>query len=212
MKLFVSFNHLHLSDAISCAQLIHDSCDAFTIGPVLLLNNGIRAVETFSKRFPQKEIFCDCRISDHEDELTKIVRSAGSTWTTVVASTHPAIIKSSCSHGRSLGLKIVLDLIGNMNVGQYALDAEELGAQALLFHLLSTNSTGETLSERWDLIRNNTKLPVFIATGITKKNIKEVVRLRPDGIIVGGAITESSDPKTEVDYFLRSTKSSESKR
>jgi 3-hexulose-6-phosphate synthase len=203
MKLFISFNQPNLSDAISCAQIVEDSCDAFAIGPVLLIKNGIRALETFKKRFPQKEILCDCRIADHENDITKIVSAAGSDWATVIAQTHPHIIKAACGHARSLDLKIMLDLIGNTGTGQYALDAKELGVDAVLFHLLSTNGTEDTLAERWDLVKNNTPLPVFIATGITKQNINDVMRLEPDGIFVGGAIIESSDPKTEADYFYR---------
>lgn len=97
----------------------------------------------------------------------------------------------------------MLDLIGTIESGQQALDAKELGVHAILFHLLGTNGASETLGERWDLIRNNTKLPVFIATGVSKANIDAVLRLRPDGIFVGGAVTESPDPATEAAYFYR---------
>lgn len=206
MKLFISFNQPNLSDAIACAQIIEESCDAFAIGPVLLIKNGIRALETFKRRFPQKEILCDCRIADHENDITKIVSAAGSNWATVTAATHQHIIRAASSHAHTLGLKVMLDLIGNTGSGQYALDAKELGADAVLFHLLSTNGTDDTLAERWDLVRNNTKLPVFIATGITKQNINDVTRLKPDGIFVGGAIVESSDPQTEANYFYRVSK------
>lgn len=203
MKLFISFNHINLSDAISCAQKIEETSDAFSIGPVLLLNHGIRAVETFRKRFPQKDILCDCRISDHENDLIKIIETSNCQWITVSAATHPHIIKSACSHARSHGIKVALDLIGNIESGQQALDAQELGVNALLFHLIGQNGSQENINERWELIRDNTELPVFITTGISKQNIHEVLRLKPDAIFVGGAVTESADPTTEAAYFYR---------
>ncbi|MCL5436358.1 MAG: orotidine 5'-phosphate decarboxylase [Candidatus Dependentiae bacterium] len=208
MKLYISLNHPQLSDAISCAQKIEGSCDGFAIGTVLLLKNGMRAVETFRKRFPNKELLCDCRISDHEQDIVKMVSVTGSDWATVIAPAHPHIIKEACMNAHALGLKIMLELLGNSGAGQYALDATELGVDALIFHLFSPNGAGETLSERWDLVRKNTKLPVFISTGISKKNIKEVLKLKPDGIIVGGAIVESEDPQTEAEYFSHTLLSS----
>lgn len=203
MKLFISFNQPQLSDAIACAQKVEEFCDGFSIGPVLLLNNGIRAVETFKRRFSETAILCDCRISDHEQDLLKIINTSGCEWATINAATHPHIIRAASSHARSYGIKLMLDLIGTIESGQQALDAQELGVQAILFHLLGTNGTQETLSERWDLIKNNTKLPVFMATGVSKANIDAVLRLRPDGIFVGGAVTESPDPATEAAYFYR---------
>lgn len=202
MKLFISLNHLHLTDAITCGQQIENFCDGFKIGSVLLMSHGMRAVETFKKRFPDKEILIDSRIADHEKELIQIAETAHCDWVTVLGATHPHIIKTACSHAHAQSIKVLLDLIGTPEPGQQALDAEKLGVDALLFSFIGTGNRIEITRDRWDLLRENTQLPIFVGTGITKENIDEVVRLKPDGVFIGGAVTEDSDPETAAGYFF----------
>jgi 3-keto-L-gulonate-6-phosphate decarboxylase len=51
------------------------------------------------------------------------------------------------------------------------------------------------------MVRGNTDLPVYISTDTDKESIKKVIDLRPDGIVIGKAITAAVDPAQEAEFF-----------
>ena len=55
--------------------------------------------------------------------------------------------------------------------------------------------------DKWELIRGNTDLPIFISTRIKRDNIADIIGVNPDGIILGRTITEAENPKEEAQFF-----------
>ncbi|HBL98951.1 TPA: hypothetical protein DDZ86_04910 [Candidatus Dependentiae bacterium] len=201
MKLFISFNHVDLSDALRCAKVVAPFCQAFRIGPVLLTHYGLHALVAFREKFPDMPLISDTKILDHEQEMVWLIGPTRCTWVTVLAATHPHIIRAACIHAKEAGLLVMLDLLGPQNIGQQALDAERQGVSALVFHCIGQEEETDSFLDRWDLARSNTSLPIYASTGINRSNIVQVLQLNPDGIILGGAITESDDPAAEAAYF-----------
>ncbi len=203
MQLFISLNHQDLNDALACAKKVEPFCQAFRIGPVLLAHYGLKALKAFRENFPQKPLISDTKILDHEKEMITLIAPTGCTWITALAAAHPRIIRATCIHAKEAGIKVMLDLLGPQNMGQQAVDAQSLGVSALVFHCIAENDEIDLLLDRWDLARSNTSLPIYASTGITRATIAQVLKLNPDGIILGGAITESPDPAAEAAYFAK---------
>lgn len=99
------------------------------------------------------------------------------------------------------GKKIMLDLIDASSLGQAALDAKSLGVDALLFHKPANEDAELTFLDRWDMVRGNTPLPVFVSAPVTRENIHDIIAIRPSAVVIGAAIIEASDPKAEAAYY-----------
>ena len=95
----------------------------------------------------------------------------------------------------------MLDLIASDSVGQSALEAKNIGADALLFHQPYSETESLVFLDKWDMIKGNSSLPIFVSAKINRDNVDKIVALRPDGIIVGLSITEAEDSAQEAQYF-----------
>jgi 3-hexulose-6-phosphate synthase len=199
MKLHVALNLMNLDQACSIAQEIDAFCDAFEIGPVLLAHYGIQAIKTFRTLFPEKVLICDTNIAEFEKEIVTLALKAGGDWVTVLAGANTNTIHNSCMSAHREGKMVMLDLIDAPTAGQISVDAQALGVDALLVH--NTEANPYAFLDRWDMVKGNTTLPVFISTHITRSSIQKLVTLDPAGIIIGHAITEAEKPQEEARYF-----------
>ena len=98
-------------------------------------------------------------------------------------------------------MKVMLDLIDSNTVGQSALEAKNLGADALLFHQPYSETESLVFLDKWDMIKGNTNLPIFVSAKINRDNVDKIIALRPDVIIVGLSITDAQDAAQEAQYF-----------
>lgn len=201
MKLQISFDMTDLDQALSIAKKVNDYCDQFEVGSVMLYQFGTPAVEAFRKNFPDKTIVADTKIIDRGEEITKIMAHAGADWITVMGGTNKNVLYTVARAADRYKLKVMIDLIDADAPGQTAMDAQGFGGDAILMH--KPYDEGESLSflDQWDLVRGNTKLPIFIAAKIDRTNVQKVISLKPDGIIVGQAITNAESPLHEAKYF-----------
>lgn len=201
MELHFSFNNSTIEAALAIAEETAEFCDAFRIGPVLLMHYGIESIRAFRAKFPQKTLFIETRIIDHEKELVSLAASVGGDWVTVLADAHQPIIRATTTHARSAGVKVMLDLAGISSFGQRVLEATAMGIQALMFHYIPDLESTDVFADRWEMARGNTSLPIYISTAITRENVRTMTKLAPAGIIVGGAVTEADDPAEEARFF-----------
>ncbi|MBN2267567.1 MAG: orotidine 5'-phosphate decarboxylase [Candidatus Babeliaceae bacterium] len=207
MKLFFSFNHNTIEEALKVAQQTEQWCDAFRIGPVLIFHYGIEIIAEFRKQFPQKMIIAESRIIDHEEEIVSLAARAGSDWISVLADAPQSIIRAACVTAHAARTKVIINLPGANSFGQLVLEAASMGADALVFNFVPNCESSDTFFDRWEMVRGNTKLPVYIATAINRDNIQTLLKLEPSGIIVGGAVTEAKNPEQEAQFFHKLVKS-----
>jgi 3-hexulose-6-phosphate synthase len=202
MKLQVAFDMIDLNEALSLAESIHEYVDILEIGSLLLYQYGSDAIHQFRSRIPLKPILADMKIVDRGKEASKIGLLAGADWVTVLAGTSKAVIHSVCTTAHDMGKKVMLDLIDASSLGESALDAKALGIDALLFHKPTDDKDAQlSVLEQWDMVRGNTKLPIFISAPVTRETINSVIELRPEGIVLGHMITESNDPISDLIYL-----------
>jgi len=184
MKLQVSLDLLNLEKALAVTTDMQEYIDIIEIGSLLIYKYGEHSLQQFRETFPQKTILADMKIADRGKEAAKIAFQAGSDWVTVLAGTSRNVIHTVCTTAHDLGKKVMLDLIDASSFGQSALEAQSLGVDALLFHRSADEQAQEISLEQWDMVKGNTKLPVFIATSITRDTIHTILQLKPGGIII----------------------------
>lgn len=203
MKLQISFDIDDIQQALVVAQKVAHFCDIIEIGTLILLKYGIPAIQQFKTALPDKVILADTKILDRGKDSMHALADAPCDWITVLGGATNDVIHAACSTAHAQGKKVMLDLLDAPSPGQVTLDAQSLGIDALLFHRNYSEQDAPVFLEKWDMVKGNTKLPIFISARITRDNLGPIIRLNPDGIIVGKVITDAPDPAAEAEFFYK---------
>lgn len=198
MKLQVAFDLSDLDKAIKIAQEISEYVDIFEVGSLLIFKHGDLAIKRFKETFPNVSILADVKIADRGKEAAQLLCSAGADWVTVLAGTSKNIIHSVCTTAHEMGKKVMLDLIDSSSLGQSALEAKSFGVDALLFSKPIDEDAQLTFLDRWEMVKGNTQLPVYLSAPIINDNVDELIVLNPTGLVVGRTITNSQDPLAQI--------------
>lgn len=202
MKLQIAFDHLDLDQALNSAASVHEYADILEIGSVLIYTYGERAVREFRTAFPHKVILVDTKIVDRGKHVAAIFAQAGADWVTVMAGIPRGVIHTASSAAHELGKKVALDLADASSLGQAALEAKSVGADTLLLHKPSSEDDSQvSFLDKWEMVRGNTQLPIFISANPTRDTIHEIIALNPAGIILGKSIFTEDNPAAEAEFY-----------
>ena len=201
MKLQISYDFTKLPEAIEIAKKTASFANIIEIGTPLIIAQGINAIYEFKKHFPDKILLVDTKIVDRVNDIIPLIAKTKAEYITVLYGTSNQVIQKTTHLAHSLNIKVVLDLIDTETMGQAALDAKALNIDHLLFHC--PHDLGKTYEniEKWESVRGNTDLPIFISGKINRNNIKRIIKFKPNGIIIGEAITHAKNPEKEAQYF-----------
>lgn len=203
MKLQIALDLLDLQKCLDIAKSVEHYADSFQIGLPLLLQHGVHILEEFRAAFPDKEIFAETQIINHEQDIASMSLKSGATWISVMAGTTKEVIHAVSVLASQKNKFVIMDLFNSNSIGQSAMDAKKLGVDALLYHnTYQENTESEFAIEEWDDLRGNSKLPIFIRANINRDNINFILSLKPDGIIIGRSITQAKNPVEEAEFFL----------
>lgn len=201
MKLQISFDLIDLEKAIAIGSEVAQYADIIEVGTILIYYHGIVAIRKFKEAFPDKVILADTKIVDRGKEIAELFAQAGADWITVMAGTSQHVIHATTTAAHNANVKVMLDLIDSNTVGQSALEAKNLGADALLFHQPYSETESLLFLDKWDMIKGNTQLPIFVSAKINRNNVDKIMALAPDVIVVGLSITDAQDSAHEAHYF-----------
>ncbi len=207
MKLQIAFDLTDLEKALGIAVEVHEYADIIEVGSLLIYKYGDQAIRRFKEALPQKTILADAKIADRGKEATTIFVQAGADWVTVMAGTGRTVIHSVSATAHEMGKRVMLDLIDASSLGQSALEAKSLGVDALLFHRPANEDEQLTFLDRWDMVKGNTPLPVFVSAPVTRENIYELAAVKPSGIVIGTAITHADNPVEAAAFFNKALSS-----
>ena len=208
MKLQISFDTTDLNEALAIASTVAPYADILAVGTLLINSQGAQAITQFKTAFPDKIILADAKIADRGKENVTIMAGAQADWITVMAGTNKNVIHAACTTAHELNKKVMLDLVDASSVAQSALEAKNLGADALLFQQLYDKNEPHVFIDKWDMIKGNTDLPIFISAKIKRETIDSIINVQPDGIIIGSSITKAENPGQEAQFFKEVIKKS----
>lgn len=201
MKLQISFDIANLEEALTKAKQVAPLCDILEVGTILIHRYGIQAVQEFKKTFPDNTILADTKIVDRGKNAATLFAKAGADWITVMAGTSNKVIHAVCTTAKEQNVKVMLDLLDATSLGQSALEAKNLGIDALLFHQPHDERDALLFLDNWNLVHGNTELPIFVSAKIKRDNIDKILEIKPAGIIIGSSITNTDNPKQEAQFF-----------
>ncbi len=202
MKLQIAFDALDLDQCLTIAKSVEMYADSFEIRSSLLLKYGMLCIEQFKINFPDKELFVETQIISQPQDVVPMCIKAGADCVSVMAGTTHQIIHGVTTLANQKKKLVTVDLLDANSIGQAAMDAQRLGANALLYHNIYDNhDEAQFAMEEWDDLRGNTNLPIYITSNIDRNNIHFIISLRPDVISIGKTITQSANPLEEAEFF-----------
>lgn len=197
MKFQLALDTADLDQALMLATALHEQLDIIEVGSLLMYAHGMKAVSALRSAIPHIPLLADMKIVDRGKDISQVAFRAGADWVTVLAGTGKSVIHVTATTAHNLGKRIMLDLIDASSPGQSALEALSLGVDALLFHKPADDDDGGNLSflDNWDMVRSNTKLPIFIAAPISSENASTILSLNPDGIVIDTSMVMGDNPQ-----------------
>ena len=201
MKLQISFDLTDLDKAVAVADQVAPYVSILEVGSLLLYKYGIEAVGRFRKAFPNKTILVDAKILDRAQDMVTTLANAGADWITVMAGTSTQVLHAACATAHELNCKVMLDLLDASSLGQSALEAKGYGADAILFHKPHDEEASLMFLDKWDIVRGNTQLPIFVSGKITRTILPKILEIKPDGIIIGKSIIDAENPLEEIKFY-----------
>jgi 3-hexulose-6-phosphate synthase len=195
-KFQLALDMLDLTRGMQLLELVHDYVDVIEIGTPLLKYQGVRAVQEVRRAYPDKLVLADAKTMDTGEYEADFCFGAGADLMTVLGVADDATIGGAVRSAERYCRKVVVDLI---NVPQKALrarQAAELGAGAVAVHSgIDQQRRGCTpLADLAEISASILGIDVAVAGGIGPGSIDRVLELNPQVVIIGGAITQATDP------------------
>jgi len=209
MKIHISLDTPDLEHALALINSTQPYIDAIHIGPLLLYKYGISIIDTFKTAHSDTSILIDTAIVNDGKKLVSLFNAHQPQWITVMAGAGNQTIHATTSSAHTTRIKVMMNLLDSASIGQSAMEAERLDVDALIFHQPYDPEDPLLFMDRWDMVKENTKLPIFIATTVTRENIQEIVSLNPHGIIIGSAAFDTKKPEVEAQFFYEKSNRSE---
>ncbi|MFN8372658.1 MAG: 3-hexulose-6-phosphate synthase [Anaerolineae bacterium] len=185
-----------LADSLALLQQVHPYLDIAEIGTPLLYREGVGAVRQLRQRFPALPLLADLKIMDAGAEEAAIAFEAGADLVTVLAVAHDSTIAGAVKAARRYGRQVLADMMQVPDMAARAWQLLALGCDYLCVHTaFDQQSTHETpLAHLRELRQQFPVGPLAAAGGIKLETLDAVLALRPEIVVVGGAITRAANP------------------
>ena len=132
----ISLDIIDLDEAISHARMaLRAGVDWLEAGTPLILAEGMRAVRTLRKQFPEIPIVADLKTMDGGYLEAEVMAKAGATHVVVMARAHEETIKEVVKAGNDFGVGVMGDNLGCEDMVEGARRLAELGCGYVVHHV-----------------------------------------------------------------------------
>jgi 3-hexulose-6-phosphate synthase / 6-phospho-3-hexuloisomerase len=191
----VALDFVDLDRAMKCAkEAAAGGADWLEAGTPLVKSEGLAVVRALREAFPGRHIVADLKVMDAGRTELEMAAKAGANSASVLGLASDATIKECVAAGKNYGIEVDVDLIGTADPAAAAARAERLGAAGVGVHLaIDEQMLGRDPFEMLRAVRKAVGIRVAVAGGINSESAAEAVKSGADVVIVGGALTKSSD-------------------
>jgi 3-hexulose-6-phosphate synthase len=195
MKLQLSLDMVDLNEALCYIAETKDSIDIVEVGTPFALKCGVKAISMIKEKYPNKELLADYKIMDGGNYEASMAFDAGADIVTVLGVSNDATIAGAISAARKFQRKIMVDLIGVVEIEKRIPLIEKLGVDYLCVHtgVDVQNGFNSPIAQFILAKKILTTTKLAIAGGLNVRNIGEIVPYQPDIVVVGAGITSEPD-------------------
>lgn len=195
MKLQLALDDVTLEQAGALIEQVQASVQIVEIGTPMIIADGMQAVRMVKERFPKLEVTVDAKIMDAGYYEARQCLEAGGDIVTVMGFTHDETIVGAVKAAQEFGASVMADMMCVENLTERAKRLTELGVTYTCVHTaVDVQSRENPYGELKALKHALPEVRSCIAGGVNVDSIKEIVKLGPEIIIVGGGITKAENP------------------
>ncbi|MED3727102.1 3-hexulose-6-phosphate synthase [Priestia filamentosa] len=195
MKLQLALDLVNIPEAIEVVKEVEEHIDIVEIGTPVVINEGLKAVKEMKNAFPNLTVLADLKIMDAAGYEVSQASEAGADIITILGAAEDQSIKGAVKEAKKRGKQILADMIAVKDIETRAKELDELGVDYICVHTgYDLQAVGKNSFEDLATIKNvvkNTKTAV--AGGIKLETLPEVIKQKPDLVIVGGGIATQDD-------------------
>ncbi|MFT9487326.1 MAG: 3-hexulose-6-phosphate synthase [Tepidibacillus sp.] len=197
MELQLALDLVNIPEAKKLVKEVEEYVDIVEIGTPVIINEGLRAVKEIKQEFPHLKVLADLKIMDAAAYEVMKASEAGADIITILGVAEDLSIKGAVEEAKKQGKKILVDMIGVKNFEKRAKEVDEFGVDYICVHTgYDLQAVGKNSFEDLATIKRVVKnAKTAIAGGIKLKTLPEVIKAKPDLIIVGGGITGQEDKR-----------------
>ncbi|WP_173918375.1 3-hexulose-6-phosphate synthase [Halobacillus sp. Marseille-Q1614] len=209
MKLQLALDRLPEEKCMEVIEETSASADWIEIGTGVIKEYGMDIVRKVRDRYKDAVIVADMKTCDAGQHEAEQVFKAGADITTVMAFAADQTIKDMLETARNYDGRIMVDLLGIQNKERIK-RIHALGAGLVSLHFgKDMQKNGEFDQSLFELVEDFPHLEVALAGGINLQSLPDVVKHKPDILIVGGAITKQKDCKKAAQQIKEAIRSYE---
>ncbi|MBU0534234.1 MAG: DUF561 domain-containing protein [Candidatus Omnitrophica bacterium] len=204
----VALDFIELKRAVKLAhEAVGGGADWLEAGTLLIKSEGMDAVRTLRKEFPNYTIIADMKIADTGRAEVEVAAKSGADIVCVLGGISDSTIKECIEAGRNYGAKIMVDLLEVEDLVKRAKQVESWGADYLCIHTpIDAQMRGKDPFKDLGKISKAVNIPIAVAGGINSETASKAVQAGASIIIVGGAITKSENAKEATRIIKKSIK------
>ncbi|KAB2496029.1 3-hexulose-6-phosphate synthase [Priestia endophytica] len=195
MKLQLALDLVNIPEAIEVVKEVEEHIDIVEIGTPVVINEGLKAVKEMKNAFPNLTVLADLKIMDAAGYEVSQASEAGADIITILGAAEDQSIKGAVEEAKKRGKQILADMIAVKDIETRAKELDELGVDYICVHTgYDLQAVGKNSFEDLATIKSvvkNTKTAV--AGGIKLETLPEVIKQKPDLVIVGGGIATQDD-------------------
>ncbi|QOK29945.1 3-hexulose-6-phosphate synthase (plasmid) [Cytobacillus oceanisediminis] len=197
MKLQLALDLVDIPGAIELVKEVEEYIDVVEIGTPVVINEGLKAVKEVKAAFPNLTVLADLKIMDAAGYEVSQASAAGADIITILGTAEDQSIKGAVEEAKKQGIEILADMIAVKDIADRAKQLDELGVDYICVHTgYDLQAVGKNSFEDLATIKTVVKnAKTAIAGGIKLETLPEVIKQRPDLVIVGGGITNKENKK-----------------
>lgn len=193
-KLQLALDFVSLEEALRTAGLCKEYVDIIEAGTPLIKSEGMKAVKTLRKMFPDKLIAADLKIMDTGFLEAELAFKSGADIVSVLGVADDETIRGAVKAARRYGKKAMCDLINHPSIEKRIKDLEGFGVNYILVHTgIDQQAKGKNPLTMLEKLAKSTKVPLAVAGGLDKDMIHKAIKSARI-LIVGGSITRAEYP------------------
>lgn len=192
-----------LDEALTICEQIGDNVDILECGTLLCAACGVQPAQEIRKRFLDKTLVVDLKITDAAEKLCTLAFEHGANWTTINASADLATVKAGVDVANRFGGEIQMELFGAYDEERVAA-WKKMGVNQVIYHKPRESKDGWQQSDLKHIAwLNDLGMEVSVTGGIERDTIALFKGLVIKTFIVGRALLNAKDPALEVENFKK---------
>ncbi|KEQ23565.1 3-hexulose-6-phosphate synthase [Paenibacillus tyrfis] len=205
MELQLALDLVDIPGAKQVVAEVAEHIDIVEIGTPVVINEGLRAVKEIKEAFPSLRVLADLKIMDAGGYEVMKASEAGADIITVLGASDDSTIRGAVEEARKQNKKIMVDMINVKDIEGRAKEIDALGVDYICVHSgYDHQAAGKNSFEELTAIKRVVKhAKTAIAGGIKLNTLPEVIKAKPDLVIVGGGITSQEDKKATAAEMKR---------